>query len=149
MRYMSSWWFVFVLSWFLSRASLRPFSRAHTFRYLDVIMLLPLGDAFLTFGSIQLWIWMNRIKHLMMDDLMSDFPTYYTSDAILGHISFWLRLIDLHLFAWSFPLTGHMSSWWSIFVSLWFPSGAFLWPFSQAHTFRYWCDSLMELSQGA
>ena len=31
---------------------------------------------------------MTRITHLVMDDLVpSDFMTYHTSDAILGHIS--------------------------------------------------------------
>ena len=38
-------------------------------------------------GPIQLWTWMARITHLMMDDLMSsDFSTYHTFDFILGHI---------------------------------------------------------------
>ena len=31
---------------------------------------------------------MTGIAHLMMDDpVLSDFPIYHTSDAILGHIS--------------------------------------------------------------
>ena len=85
--------------------------------YLDVIMLFLLGDTSLMFDSIQLWIWMIEITHLMMDDLMlSDFPVYHTSNVILGHIPSWLRFMDLHWFVWSSPLTRCMSSWWSIFL---------------------------------
>ena len=40
-----------------------------------------------------------------------------------------------------------MSSWWSAFISRWFPSGAFLESLNQAHTFWYCRDSVMELSQ--
>ena len=40
---------------------------------------------------------MTRITHLMMDDLiLSNFSTYHTFDAILGHIPFRLRFINLH-----------------------------------------------------
>ena len=36
---------------------------------------------------IQLWTWMIRITHLVMDDLVpSNFLTYHTADVILGHI---------------------------------------------------------------
>ena len=74
-------------------ASLEPFSQTHTLLHLDVIMLLLLGYAFLTCGPIQLWTWMTRITHLMMDDLMSfDFLTYHTYDAILGHISVLVKI---------------------------------------------------------
>ncbi|RVW32853.1 hypothetical protein CK203_107187 [Vitis vinifera] len=39
--------------------------------------------------SHSLWIWMTRITHLMMDDLMlSSFLIYHTSGVILGHIRF-------------------------------------------------------------
>ena len=85
--------------------------------YLDVIMLFLLGDFFLCLDSIQMWIWMIGITHLMIDDLMlSDFLIYHTSNVILGHIPSWLRFIDLHWFVWSSPLTRCMSSWWSIFL---------------------------------
>ena len=37
-------------------------------------MLLLMGDAFWCLDPIQLWIWMTRIMHLMMDDsMLSDF----------------------------------------------------------------------------
>ena len=80
-------------------ASLEPFSQTHTLLHLDVIMLLLLGYAFLTCGPIQLWTWMTRITHLMMDDLMSfDFLTYHTYDAILGHI---FVSIEIYRSSWS------------------------------------------------
>ena len=60
---------------------------------------------------------------------------------------FWLRFVDVHWFAWSFLFMRCISSWWSIFILRWFPKGAFLESFSQAHTFWYFHDSLMELCQ--
>ena len=84
---MSSWWSIVILSWSLSGVSLGPFSQAHTFRYLDVIMLLFLGDILLVFGLIQLWMRMTGITPLMMDDsMLSDFSIYYTSNVIPEHI---------------------------------------------------------------
>ena len=79
----------FILRWFLSGASFRPFSQTHTFLYLNVFMFLLLRDVFWYVDSIQLWTWITRITHLVMDDLVpSYFSTYHhTSDAILGHIS--------------------------------------------------------------
>ena len=97
---------------------------------------------------IQLSTWMTRITHLVMDDLVpSDFrPTTHLM-SYWGIFSFWLRFLDLHWFAWSYPFTIYMSSWWSAFILWWFPSGAFLKWFSQTHTFWYCHDSVMELSQ--
>ena len=64
---------------------------------------------------IQLWTWMTRITHLMMDDLiLSNFSTYHTFDAILGHIPFRLRFINLHGVAWSYPLTRYTSIQWHV-----------------------------------
>ena len=60
---------------------------------------------------------------------------------------FWLRVVNLHWFAWSYTFMRYMSSWRSVFILWWFPSGAFLESFSHAHTLWYWRDSLMELSQ--
>ena len=77
-----------ILSWSSSGASLEPFSQIHTFRPLDVIILLLPGDGFWPVDLIQLWIWITRITHLMMDASRSfDFSTYRTLGAILGHIS--------------------------------------------------------------
>ena len=59
----------------------------------------------------------------------------------------WLRFVDLHWFAWSSSFMRYMSSWWSAFILSWFSNGAFLESFSQAHTFWYCHDSLMELFQ--
>ena len=88
--------------------------------------------------SIQLWMWMTRITHLMMDDLMSfDFPTYHTFDAILGHIPFRFRFIDLYGVAWSPPLTRCMHRRWLVVILSWSLSGTSLEPSSQACTFRY------------
>ncbi|KAL6336195.1 hypothetical protein AAG906_011077 [Vitis piasezkii] len=40
-----------------------------------------------------LWMWMTRTAHSMMDDLRSsDFLTYHTFGAILGHISFLVEI---------------------------------------------------------
>ena len=42
---------------------------------------------------------MIRITYLMMDDLwLSDFPTYHTFDAILGHI---YLLVEICRSSWS------------------------------------------------
>ena len=50
-------------------------------------------------GSIQLWIWMIEIAHLMMDDpMLFGFSVYHTSDAILGHISLSVEICRL---SWS------------------------------------------------
>ena len=77
-----------ILSWSPSGDSFGPCSQAHTFLYLDVLMLLLLRDAFWYVDLIQLWTWMTRITHLVMNDLVSfDLSTYHTSDSILGHIS--------------------------------------------------------------
>ena len=78
---------------------------------------------------IQPWIWITRITHLIMDDLMSpDFLIYHTFDAILGHIPFWLRFIDLHGVACLFPLTGYTPRRWPIcyliMIPQWSLSGA-------------------------
>ena len=87
-RCMPSWWSIVILSWSPSGAFLGPFSQAHTFWYLDILMLLLLRDAFWYVDSFRLWIWMTRITHLMMDNLrLSDFSIYHTFDVILGHIS--------------------------------------------------------------
>ena len=44
------------------------------------------GTPFWFVGLIQLWTWITRIAHSMMDDLISSgFPYYHTFDAILGH----------------------------------------------------------------
>ena len=51
------------------------------------------GMPFWSTSLIQLWMWMTRIAHSMMDDLISfDFLTYYTSDVILGHISYLVEI---------------------------------------------------------
>ena len=71
-----------------------------------------------------------------------------------GIFSFWLRFVNLHWFAWLSPFMRYMSSWWFYFILWWFhfilwwfPSEVFLESFSQAHTFWYFRDYLMELSQ--
>ena len=62
-------------------------------------MLLLMGDAFWCLDPIQLWIWMARISHLIMDDLMlPDFPTYHISNAIRGHISL---SVEIYRSLWS------------------------------------------------
>ena len=88
-----------ILSWSPSWASLGSFSQAHTFWYLDILMLLLLRDAFWYVDSFRLWIWMTRITHLMMDNLrLSDFSIYHTFDVILGHISF---SVEICISSWS------------------------------------------------
>ena len=48
---------------------------------------------------IQLWIWITVITHLIIDDLrLSNFLTYHTSDAILGHI---FVSIEIYRSSWS------------------------------------------------
>ena len=95
-----------ILSWSSSGASLEPFSQIHTFRPLDVIILLLPRDGFWPADLIQLQIWMTRITHLMMDVSRSfDFPTYRTPGAILGifsphyllAFSFWRSELHLQL----------------------------------------------------
>ena len=91
---------------------------------------------------IQLWIWMIGITHLMMDDLMSsNFPTYHTSDATLGHILYRLRFIYLHWFTWFSSLTRCMSSWWFTVILSWSTSGvAILWTshFARCVSTQWW-----------
>ena len=77
-----------ILSWSPIGASLKPSSQTPFFLHLVVIMFLILGYSFWSVGPIQLWTWMTRIAHSMMDNLISSsFPTYHTVDAIPGHIS--------------------------------------------------------------
>ena len=64
-----------------------------------------------------------------------------------GIFPFWLRFVDLHWFAWSSPVMRCTSGWWFVFILSWLSSGALLESFSQVHTFWYYRDSLMELSQ--
>ena len=137
------------LLWSASRAFFGPFNHAHTFWYLDVLMLLRLRDTFWYVDSINLWTWMTRITHLVMDDwVSSDFfrPTTHLM-PYWGIFPFRLRFVDLHWFAWSSTFMRYMSSWWFVFILRWFLSGVFLESFSQAHTFWYCHDSLKELSQ--
>ena len=62
------------------------------------------GTPFLFVDPIQLWTWMNRIAHSMMDDLTSsDFSTYHTSDAILGHISYSVKICRSSLICMIIP----------------------------------------------
>ena len=83
-----------------------------------------------------------------MDDLrLSDFPIYHTSMPYWGIFPFWLRFIYLHGVAWSSSLTRCMSSWWSIVILSWSPSGVSFGLFSQAHTFRH-LDIIMLLISG-
>ena len=110
------------------------------FRYLDIIMLLFLGDAFWRLDPIQLWIWMTGIRHLMMDDewfeviRFSDIPYTY---AILGHISL---SIEICRSSWSHMiLTTHgMHDELIIYCYLIIiPNGVSLEPSSQACIFRH------------
>ncbi|RVW90203.1 hypothetical protein CK203_041984 [Vitis vinifera] len=66
--------------------------------------IVDMDDWDCTLGLIQLWTWMNRIAHSMMDDLISsDFPTYHTSDAILGHISYSVKICRSSLICMIIP----------------------------------------------
>ena len=56
------------LSWSPSGAAFGPFSHAHIFWCLDVLMILLLRYTFWYVDLIQLWTWMTRITHLVMDD---------------------------------------------------------------------------------
>ena len=71
-----------------------------------------LFDVWIRFSCGFRWL---GIIHLMMNDLMSsDFSTYCTFNAILGHIPFQLRFVYLHGVACSSPLTGYMPRWWPV-----------------------------------
>ena len=125
------------LSWSPSGASFRPFNHAHTFLYLDVLMLLLLRDTFWYVDLIHLWTWMTRITHLVMDDWVS-FVFFRPTTHLMpyrGIFSFWLRFVNLHWFAWLSSFMRYMSSWWFYFILRLFPSEVFLESFSQAHTF--------------
>ena len=94
-----------ILSWSPNGASFGPFSQAHTFWYLDVLMLLLLRYAFWYVDSIKLWTWMTTITHLVIDDLVPyDFSTYHTSDAILGHISILVEICRCPLICMIIPI---------------------------------------------
>ena len=149
MRCMSGWWSTIILSWSPSEVFLGPFSQAHTFRHLDVIMLFLRGYASLICGSdlvvnmkwleLHTWWWMIWCPLIF-------WPTIHLI-PYYGIFPFWLRFVDLHWFAWSSLFMRYMSSWWSAFILQWFPSGAFLESFSQTHTLWYCRDSFMELSR--
>ena len=94
-----------ILLWFPRGASLGPSSQAHTFLHLVVIMFLILGYAFWFVGPIQLRTWMVRITHLVMENFVpSDFLTYHTSDAILGHISILVEICRSPLICMIIPI---------------------------------------------
>ena len=88
-----------ILSWSLSRAFLKPPS--HHVRHLYVVMLLIPRDASLTFGFDL--DYGDHTFHVIR------FSTYHISDAILGHIPFQMRFMDLHGIARSSPLMGYTS----------------------------------------
>ena len=98
-------------------------------------------------GMIQLWIWMTRITYLLMDDLMSfDIPNLSHIRCYTGaYFHFRSRFVDPHWFAWSSLVTRYAPGWWFNFILSWFPIGAFLESFRQAHTFWYSCDFWIEL----
>ena len=113
MRCMLGWWFTIILSWSPSEVSLGPFSQAHTFRHLDVIMLFLQGYASLIYGSdlvvnmkwleLHTWWWMIWCPLIF-------WPTIHLI-PYWGIFPFWLRFIDLHWFAWSSSFMRYMSSW--------------------------------------
>ena len=48
---------------------------------------------------------MTRITHLVMDDLvLSDFPTYHTSNVILGHIFVLVEICRSPLICMTIPI---------------------------------------------
>ena len=105
-RCMSSRWSIVILSWSPSGVSLRPFSQAHTFRHLDIIMLLLPGDVSLMFG-FNLVVDLGDRDHTFDDGWFDDvwFSAYSTSNSILGYISLpieiyrssWSRMISYYL----------------------------------------------------
>ena len=78
-----------ILSWSLSGAHLESSSKARIFRHLYVIMLLILGDVFLTFRFD-----LDYGNHTFDDGWfhVTPFPTYHISNAILGHIPFSIEI---------------------------------------------------------
>ena len=72
---------------------------------------------------------MTRITHLVMDDLVpSNFPTYHTSDAILGHIFVLVEICKSPLICMIIPIYEihvelmicfhfTMIPYWSLFLS--------------------------------
>ena len=91
-----------ILSWSLNEAHLEPSNQVRIFRHLYVIMLLILEDVFLTFGFD-----LDYRDHTFGDGWfhVTPFSTYHISDAILGHIPFQMRFMDLHGVSRSSPLT--------------------------------------------
>ena len=105
-----------ILSWFPSGAFFGPFNQAHTFWYLDAIMLLLLGDASMMFGPdsiVDMDDW-----DCTFDDGWSNIVWFFLSTIHLmpywGIFSFWFRFIDLHGVAWSSPLTKYTLRQWPI-----------------------------------
>ena len=111
-------------------------------------MLLLLIYVFWYVDLIQLWMWITRITYLVIDDLVpSDFSTYHTSDAILGHILVLVEICRSPLICMIIHIYEIHVELMTCFILRWFPNGVFLESFSQAHTFLYCRDSLMELCQ--
>ena len=89
-----------ILPWSPNGASFGPFNQAHTIWYLNVLMLLLLGDISLMYrpdSIMDMDDW-----DCTFDDGWSNFvwffSIYHTSNAILGHISL---SIEIYRFSWS------------------------------------------------
>ena len=104
-RCMSSRWSIVILSWSPSGVSLRPFSQAHTFRHLDIIMLLLLGDASLIFG-FDVIVGMDDWDYTFDDEWFDvvRFLIYHTSSVILGHISSSVEIFRSSLICMIIPI---------------------------------------------
>ena len=84
------------------------------FQHLYAIMLLILGDVSLTFEFV-----LGYGDHRFDDGWfhVTQFSAYHISGAMLGHIPFRMRFMDLHGLAWSSPITRYTSRWWHFLLS--------------------------------
>ena len=88
-------------------------SKRHFF---DLLIQFSCGNGWL---GLHTWWWMIWC-HLIF------WPTTYMM-PYWGIFPFWLRFVDHHCFAWSFPFMRYTLSWWSVFILRWFLSEAFYW----------------------
>ena len=108
-------WQVFEI-WLLFRCHHAFSSRRHLF---DVWTWFSSGYRWL---GLHIWWWMIRCCLIFLSNI--HLMPYW------GIFPFQLRFIDLHGVAWSSSLMRCMSSWWSIVILSWSPSGVSLGPFS-------------------
>ena len=108
--------------------------------YLDIIMLIIIGDILLMFGSDSV-VDMDDWDYTFDDGWSNVVRFFFRSIVHLipywGIFPFRLRFTDLHGVVWLSPPTRYTLRRWLFVILSWSPKKASLEPFSQTHTFRH------------